>query len=529
MPTSHTVQDIYPLSPMQQGMLFHSLYTPEHGVYVVQLSFSLRGNVDTEILEHVWQQVVDRHTALRTAFLWDDVENLLQVVYQHVQVSLVRYDWRGYTPERQQEQLAAFLQADRVQGFDLAEAPLMRLVCIQLAEDIYQLIWSYHHILLDGWSLPLVLSEIFSLYEAHTHGQSLQLKPALPYRSYISWLKRQDMKQAEAFWRKALQGFTTPTSLGVNTVSAEIVADQSQGESILYLSAETTEALQQFARQQQVTLNTLLQGAWALLLSRYSGHDDVLFGTTVSGRPVNVPGIESIIGLFINTLPLRVRIDPLQSVPSLLQQLQAQQIESRQYEYSPLAQVQSWSEVPRGTPLFESLFVFENYPLEKSTTQPGETRFEIQAMSLVEQTNYPISIFIIPGQQLLLKIVYERNHFGAATIERMLLHLQAILDGMITHVDEPLAALPMLLPFEQQQVLVEWNAERIALPSDTCIHHLFETQVARTPDAQALICAGRNLSYAQLNQQANQIAHYLRKLGVGPEVLVGVCMERGSE
>ncbi|HEY9653443.1 MAG TPA: condensation domain-containing protein, partial [Coleofasciculaceae cyanobacterium] len=522
------IQDIYELSPTQQGILFHSLYSPESGVYFVQLCFTLHGLLNVVAFDRAWQQVVARHTALRTSFYWENLDKPLQVVHQQVNVPFVQQDWRGMAAGEQQKQLEAFLESDRKQSFDLSQAPLMRLTLIRVADDSYQLVWSKHHLILDGWSTALVFKDVIEHYQGLCQGQNLPLAPSRAYGDYIAWLQQQDLSKAEKFWRQVLSGIQAPTPL--ISLKVDISPDQKEeyDEQQIKLSAETTTALQSLARQHQLTLNTVVQGAWALLLSRYSGENDVVYGNTVSGRPVDLIGAESMVGLFINTLPVRVTIDAEQSLLTWLQQLQTQLVEMRQYEYSPLIEVQGWSEVPRGVPLFESLVVFENYPVDRAVLE-RQTNLEIQINSSFDNTNYPLTVTVLPGLKLAIAISYDRRRFDGATITRMLGHFQTLLQGMTTAPEIPLKELPLLTEAEKHQLLVEWNKTWAEYPQNQCIHQLFEAQVEKTPDAVAVVFEDKQLTYRQLNQQANQLAHYLQKLGVGPEVLVGICIERSLE
>src|SRR5262245_24981075 len=303
------VGDIYELSPMQQGMLFHTLYDSKSDVYFEQLRCVLRGDLNVSAFKRAWQYVVERHPVLRTAFYWEDLEKPLQVVYRQVDLPWVEQDWRGLPPAMQHERVAAFLPVDREQGFALDQAPLMRCALLQVEEHAYHFVWSYHHLLMDGWSLPIVLQEVFLAYTAFDQGQRISLDTPRHYRDYILWLQEQELSQAEAFWRPMLQGFTAPTPLvTARTVDGLSPQQARYAEQRLQLSAATTTALQSLARQHHLTLNTLVQGAWALLLSRYSGEEDVVFGVTVSGRPTTLAGAASMVGLFINTLPARVHV-----------------------------------------------------------------------------------------------------------------------------------------------------------------------------------------------------------------------------
>ncbi len=523
------VEDFYPLSPMQQGMLFHSLYAPDSGVYIGQLGCTLRGDLDVAAFERAWQRLVERHPILRTAFLSGDLKEPVQVVHRRVAVPLDRQDWRDRPPDVQAARLDALLLEDQHRGFSLTAPPLLRLTLLQTADDAYHFVWTYHHLLFDGWSLPLLLQEVFALYEAFQQGRELTLPPLRPFRQYIGWLKKQSMAEAEAFWRRTLAGFSAPTPLVVDRVpDQEADASAPYLELGTFVSAEATATLQALARQHRLTLNTLVQGAWALLLSRYSGEEDVLFGATVSGRPADLPGAERMIGLFINTLPVRVRVAPDARVLGWLADLQAQQAELRQYEYSPLVQIQGWSEVPRGTPLFESILVFESYPVAEALHEQ-EGALTVGQVRSVQQTNFPLTVVAEPGEQINLRIAYDGGRFDGATIERMLGHLRTLLEGIAATPDGTISALPLLTEAERRQALVAWNATARPFPLDRCVYELFQEQAARTPDAVAVLFEDTKLTYRELNVRANQLAHYLRRLDVGPDVLVGLCVEPSLE
>ncbi|MEK7326066.1 MAG: condensation domain-containing protein, partial [Chloroflexota bacterium] len=287
------VEDIYPLSPMQAGMLFHSLYDSASRTYFEQMHCALRGKLNVAAFERAWQKVTERHPILRTAFVWEGLEEPLQVVQRQVELPLMSFDWRDLSRDQQEAQLDTFLQADKAQGFALSQAPLMRLALMQTGADTHYFVWSHHHLLLDGWSLPLLLQEVFAFYEAHQQGQAIQPESARPYRDYIAWLQERDAAQAESFWRRTLKGFAAPTPL---VVDRKLKDETEYAVERTRLSAEITSALQSLARAQQVTLSTILQGAWAILLHRYSGEEDVVFGATVSGRPADLPGAETMVG-----------------------------------------------------------------------------------------------------------------------------------------------------------------------------------------------------------------------------------------
>ena len=523
------VEDLYPLSPMQQGLLFHSLYAPESGFYVLQLSCTITAGLNVAAFTEAWQQIMPRHAILRTAFIWEGIDEPLQLVRQKVQLNIEQQDWRGDAETTQQERFEELLEADRRRGFDLSNAPLMRLYLIRVEDDAYRFLWSSHHILLDGWSASLLLKEVFTLYEAFVAGQQVHLEEVPPYSDYIAWLQEQDKSEAEAFWRQTLAGFTVPTPFGIGRPAVSLSEQEdTYGTHQFSLSADLTSALQTVARQQRLTLNTLIQGAWALLLSRYSREKDVVFGMTVSGRPAALPGVEQMIGLFINTLPVRVRVPDDASLLSWLQQLQEQQQKQAQFDYTPLIDIQGWSDVERGQPLFESILGFENYPVDEALrNQPFG--LEIADLRFTEKTNFPINLAVMPDKELLLDLMYNSRRFDEATILRLCGHLETLLRSFVDNPKQLLSALPIVTEAEQQQMLSDWNQTAAVYPQEVCLHQLFEAQAARTPENIALSFQVHRLSYAELNSRANRFAHYLRSLGVGPEVLVGLMVGRSVE
>jgi amino acid adenylation domain-containing protein/non-ribosomal peptide synthase protein (TIGR01720 family) len=521
------VEDLYPLSPMQQGMLYHSLAGEEGSVYFLQLQLTFGAGFDPTAFQQAWRLLLTRQQLFRGAVLWQGLAQPLLLVRRQVALPWEFQDWRGLTTSEQQHQLTVWLEADRAQGFDFASAPLMRLTLIQLADDTWQFIWSHHHLLTDGWSLPLVLKELFSSYTALCEGQTPPLGQPQPYRDYIAWLQQQDLAQAERFWRQTLRGFTAATPLLLGPARGVPTQASTSGEQQALLSEATTAVLQTLARQQQLTLNTIVQGAWALLLQRYSGAPEVLFGATVSGRPADLPGVEEIIGLFINTLPVRVALPPTLPVVDWLRALQAHLVELRQYEYSPLSQVQGWSEVPRGQPLFESLLVFENYPVDTAVRERPH-QVPLRDFHSVEQSNYPLNLIVLPGAQFSLKLSYDPRRFDSETVGRMLRHLQTILASFGAAPEQPLAEVALLTPAERQTLLVEWNQTQRPQPEPEPLHRRFEALVAQAPERLALVCGSEQISYQQLNQRANRLAHQLQAQGVGPGVPVGLFVGRDS-
>ncbi|BAU16063.1 non-ribosomal peptide synthase (plasmid) [Leptolyngbya sp. NIES-3755] len=446
--SDRTIEDLYPLSPAQQGILFHTLYAPNHGLYSTQLSFNLCGKLDTVVLRQTWQQIVDRHPVFRTAFVWEGLDRPLQVVRQQAFLSWQEADWRNSSSEQQQAQIDALLKDDRQRGFEIHQAPLSRILLIRLTDDTYRFIWHFHHLILDGWSVSLVFQEVFTTYERLYQGQSVLSSPTRPYRNYITWLNNQDLASAETFWSRMLQGFTTPTRF--NNSSAKI--DRASEAVILSrsLPPQTTAALQSLVQQHRLTLNTLIQGVWALLLSYHSGSEDVVFGATTAGRPVTLSDSNSMIGMFINTLPVRVQIHPDAAFIPWLQAIQVQQSEARQYEYTPLVQIQRWSDLAPGLPLFESLIVFENYPIDESLRQRS-TQLEIQRVSSSVNNGYPLTVRVIPETELSLQLLYDSNRLDADVMSQWLQCFSTVLHQIAEQPDVPLKELMTWIVAAEQQ------------------------------------------------------------------------------
>lgn len=523
------IEDIYELSPLQQGMLFHTLLVPNSGVYFEQFCYTLQTQLNVSAFNKAWQRVLDRHPILRTSFYWENLDKPYQVVYRQVDLPWKFQDWRQMSLEETEKQLEVFLAADRKQGFTLSQVPLIRLALIQVADSAYQFVFSYHHILMEGWSLTWLWKEFYEFYNAFCKGQDLHLEYPRPFREYISWLQKQDISKAEIYWRETLRGFTVPTPLMMDK-AADTLSSENEDHDCqqTLLSITTTDALNSLTRKYHLTLNIILKGAWAILLSRYSGESDIVFGATSSGRPTELAEAESMMGLFANTLPLRVQVDSNALLIPWLKKLQVQEVEMRQYEYSPLLQIQQWSQIPRGLPLFESILSFNNYLVDSTGEKLAES-LALGEARIFEKTNYPLTLQVYPGSNLLLLIGYDTRRFDSATINRILGHLKTLLESLVANPEQQLRDLPLLTAQEKSQLLLEWNDTKVEYPQHQRIHQLFESQVEETPDAITVVFEDEQLTYHELNTKANQLAHYLRSLGVKSEVLVGICVERSLQ
>ncbi|MFW6357632.1 MAG: amino acid adenylation domain-containing protein [Chroococcales cyanobacterium] len=442
------VEDIYPLSHTQAGMLFHTLYEPESGVYFIQSSCTLKGNVNVAALESAWETVIERHSILRTGFVWEGLNEPLQLVYSKVSLPLEQQNWEHLSEEEKQSKWEQLLESDRNSPFNLSDAPLLRLKLIRLDSETYKFVWSSHHLILDGWSCPILFKEVLSLYQAYSQDLTITLDSPRPYRDYIAWLQGQDLGKAETFWRESLSQFSTPTPLPLRIIPQLANATETQQQ--VKLSADVTQAIQTFVRQHQLTLNTVIQGVWALLLSHYSNHSDVVFGATVSGRPADLIGVDSIIGLFINTLPVRVNLPGNTSIIEWLKGIQNQQVNARQYEYTPLNKIQEWSELPTASKLFETLVVFENYPVNPAN-MTEDLGLGIEAVSFAIANNYPLTLRVVPGKELLLVLMFDNQRFSRNAIADFLQQIEQILTQIPKLGKEPLTAVLNQLQAAKQE------------------------------------------------------------------------------
>ena len=522
------IADIYELSPIQAGMLFHRVSAPESQAYFDQFSCQLAGPLDVHALRQAWQALVDHHDVLRTSFHWEGLDKPVQVVHREAALPWTTHDWRHLDGAAQQAEWTRHLAGDRVAGFTPDAAPLMRCCLARLDEHRYWFSWSHHHLLLDGWCLTLVLSELFTRYEALITRRTARIAAGRPYREYIDWLQKRDTVGVRQYWRDALAGFSAATPLPGDDRAAPSAPAWADAATETHLSESLTSGLRALAAARHLTLNTLMQGAWALLLSRCSSEHDVVFGTTVSGRPPELPGIETMLGVFINTVPVRVQIDPDADVGAWLARLQSAQAVRDSFATLALSDIQKLSVVEPGSPLFLSNLIVMNYRLDEALVH-GAAGIEVRDVTTFDQTDVPLTLQVTPGRRLSLELAYDSHRFDPGAIRRMLGHLERVLEAFHADVDRPLSAIDILTDAERVELVSTFNATAAPLDPAITVVDLWERQAAATPEAVALTFGDVRLSYRALNERANQLARALmQQTPIGRDDRVAIALERSD-
>ncbi len=523
------IESIHPLSPMQSGMLFHTLHEPGSGIYHEQVIYRLEGEIDPRAMENAWRAVAARHAALRTLFTWEKRKKPLQVVRKRVDLPWEDLDWRGVDPGEREERLEAYLSRDREKGFALQKAPLMRLALIRWGEDAWRFIWSHHHILMDGWCVPIIFKEVIGHYEAFRAGRSFRPPPARPYGEYIAWLQRRDASSSKKYWQKALQGLDGPTPLPFDggpgrTSPGSALFNREE----MVLPGAATRDLETLARTRRLTVNAVFQTAWAVVLGGLGRLADVVFGSVVSGRPARLPGVETMIGLFINTLPVRVNLSPDRTFRTAARELLESQAEREAFGYIPLSDIRAASGLEPGAPLFESIVAFENYPVDK-TLADRETGVRIVDARIVEKTNYPLNLMVSPGAETRVAILHDGARFEKENIRRLLDCLRTVLEAATADPDRRLAEIPLAPEDGSGRIPPPLDENVMDCPREAMVHELFRQCAETHPDRTAAACNGERIAYGELNEKADRLARRLRRLGVGPETAAGVLLERSIE
>jgi len=505
----NTINKIYPLTPLQEGMFLQFLRADQSQTYFEQIGFTVREELDIQYMENSFQNLIDRHDVLRTFFLQEGLRRPRQIVLNHCLNDIIQEDIRTLTDGQKSRFIKDFENQDRRRGFDITTDHLIRFAVIQLEEKVFRCILSFHHIIMDGWCLGILLKELFTSYNNYKTGTKSVLPSPSQFKSYINWLGNQNKEEAAEFWKNYLKGYK-----GTATLPGSMERNEKSNQTKLHefsFDEKTTRNVNTFVQNQGVTLNTLFQALWGLLLQKYNRTDDVVFGTVVSGRPVDIENINTIIGLFINTVPLRVKSTENMTLIDLMKKINEDYCSSEKYSFHSLAEIQS-STGFHGC-LFNHILAFENYPLdEEFRSLSGDNGSEnlLRHIRVFEQTIYDLNIVILPGKRITVKLTYNGNHYSSQTMQVLEDHMRGILHFILDNGHAKMAEIDFILPDEKNRILNKFNTTGSNTPSHDTIHSLFEDQVKKTPHNTAVVYEKSHLSYSDLNSRANALAAVIR-------------------
>ncbi|MGD2087201.1 MAG: amino acid adenylation domain-containing protein [Candidatus Aminicenantes bacterium] len=533
------IEDILELTPMQEGLLFHYLKAPVSENYSEQLNLEISGKIDKELFINTWNMVIETNEMLRTVFRWEKVENPIQIILKERPFQPVYHDLsdKGFKERKDIEGMLAEIKSkDKKQKFDLREIPFRVTLC-KVEDDRYVMIISNHHILYDGWSNGIILKEFFETYRGLSNGGKL-LKPVKSrFKEFIKWNRDRrggtDPDQSANFWRSYLKGFDTQVELSIKK-SKNRKETTATGNYRIGLASNRIE-LEDFCKKQKITLASLLYSAWGLLLHQYNNRNDAIFGSTVSGRTAKVQGIENMVGLFINTLPLRIQTNANEKIGNLLCRINDTLKMREAHENTPLLEIKECSEIDNNEELFDSIVIIENYPLDISEIA-GNGQLSLKSYSMDEATHYDLTLAITIFDDIKLIFTYKKEIFDKNAVARLATHFRRIVENIIRNPGERVADIKIISGEDQQQILLEFNRTEADYPQNKTLHQLFAEQVEKKPDQMAVIgcvkekptrvTGEQHLSYRQLNEKSNQVARFLKEKGVGANRIVGVMIER---
>ncbi|WP_121614373.1 non-ribosomal peptide synthetase [Mesobacillus foraminis] len=519
------VKDLYRLSPMQHGILFHCLNHPKDHAYFEQLTMAIEGHLDVENLEVGLNWIVEKHDVLRTVFLYSKVKEPTQLVLQSRKASVQMEDISFLNEDDKQQFIDTLKREDREKGFDLSRDLLFRLTVVQTGSHTYQLLFSFHHIILDGWSIGLLLKELFGKYSQLQCGHPGSNLRSNPFSVYIRWLEQQNEGEAKRFWADYMSGYDGLT--GIPYKQSNLSREFRREELQFSLNPVLTRKLEELAKSRHVTLNVVCQTLWGLLLQKLNDKDDVIFGSVVSGRPSDIPRVEEIAGLFINTLPVRISASGSETIAEVIDRVQHESLETKNHDFVSLADIQSSNR--EGGSVFDHLFVFENYPMDPGGLDgdPG-LGFRITGVKTFEQTNYDLVVQLHSGEELNGKVTYNGAAYPKELVNRLPVYLQRLAE---VTVETPFTSIGNinLATKEELQILEGWNHTSEDYPRDKVLPELFEEQAITFPDQTAIVFRDRTMTYREVNEKANQIARRLEKQGVSQGKTVALLMERSAE
>ncbi len=523
------VEDILSLSSLQEGILFHYLYEPESENYCEQLNLTLQGNVEALAVKKAWNCVAQTNEMLRTVFSWEKMDMPLQIVLRKVDIPLQEYDLTSCESDKSKLiRLQEIKRLDRRTGFDLQTGPLLRILLCRVAEDRYEMIISNHHIIFDGWSTGIILQEFFNYYHYITQGVTPSKVKKKGFKEYLNWVKKLDKREQEQYWRMYLNDFNTRTALPTDQINSSQMDGYTYCSQQVCLSNDLTLGIKELAMNEKTTLGVIFYTLWGIILHKYNNLEDIIFGTTVSGRPAEIIGVEQMVGLFINTVPLRIIGQGTDSISQLFARVQEMIQARRLYEYTPLQEIKTYSELNSKEDIFDSIVVIENYPLD-DRIKNSTPELTICSYSITEQTNYPLTLEISIFEELKLNFIYNRRFFEQSTIKRLLNNLVHLSTIVSADPEISLSQISLLTEAEKRQIMEVFNNTRVQYPREKTIGQLFAEQVERTPENLAVVYHDRRLTYRELNQRTSELAEILREQGTGPDRVVGLMLDRSIE
>ncbi|MCK4257933.1 MAG: amino acid adenylation domain-containing protein [Halanaerobiales bacterium] len=519
------IEDILALSPMQEGMFFHYLKDNDTDLYFEQLSINITGRLDFYLFNKTWNIVIDQNAMLRTGFVWEKLERPIQIVLKRLNFSIDKYDFSSLKDGKKNESLKQLKEQDRKKRFDLEKGPLFRVTLCKLEEENFEIIISNHHIIYDGWSNGIILNDFLNIYSLLNKGQHPIQSKKTKFKEYLRWLRVQDKVRQETFWREDLKDFEEKTELPTDQKES----DTHDVEKFTYkLPDKLVDQINEFVKQYEITLGVVIYSVWGLLLQRYNNMEEVLFGTTVSGRPAELIDIEKSVGLFINTIPLRVKSSEQEKVLDLLNRINDTLYKRKDFENTPLAQIQSYGEIYSQESLFDSIVVIENYPINQIMSN-NSFGLNINSFSTFEKTNYDLTLEVTLFDGLELNLIYNRNSFSEVRIKQLVSYFEKILIEISNDPQQRVSEIEIVTQKEKEKLLFDFNLTDSAYPKDQPLSQLFEEVVENQPDHVALSLENQQLTYRELNQKANQLARVLREKGVQRNTIIGLMVERSCE
>jgi amino acid adenylation domain-containing protein/thioester reductase-like protein/non-ribosomal peptide synthase protein (TIGR01720 family) len=516
------IRSIYSLSPMQNGLYYHWLKDRGANAYLDQIVLTLEGDIEKSLLEESLNKLIERHDVMRTVFTHEGLAEPLQVVLKERIINIDYEDITHLKEKAQRKHIEKFRLKDNDRGFDLTRDLLVRFSLFKTGKNKYCLIWSFHHIIMDGWCLGIVLKELKQVYRELEKGRDPKLESIPPYVDYIHWLREQDEAEGLGYWEKYLEGYEEST--GLPKTGRLVKEDEYEFEEYPFvIDEELTASINKLAGTYQVTLSTVLQTIWGILLQRYNNANDAVFGAIVSGRSGEIKGIDEMVGLFINMIPVRIACAEYHQFSRLLKEVQEASALSKKYEYLPVAEVQARS-VLKGD-LIDHLMIFENYPVQKEL-KDKKTGFTIEGMKSYEKTNYSFNVIIIPGNCLNINFAYNALVHDRDLMEYIAGHIVKIVRQVVDNPDIYIEEIEIQTEKEKNKLLDEFNDTKADYPKDRTINELFETRVEKTPDNIAVVFQDQQLTYQGCNERANQLARVLREKGVQPDQFVGIMVNR---